>query len=130
MSGKDLSTPLAGLDSNKKLTGPTRTGTVSIPSCRRGKTRVKYHLYSTISAQKQIYTEDPITKYQINSGPIFYNCKLNSHILRKSTNNYITELILFIAGIIVCPHLYIYAAPKCLETNYYKILLYYINKSR
>jgi hypothetical protein len=31
---KDLSTPLAGLESNKYDTGPTRTGTVSTPSCK------------------------------------------------------------------------------------------------
>jgi len=29
---KDFSTPLAGLESNKYVTGPTRTGTVSTPS--------------------------------------------------------------------------------------------------
>ena len=32
-SEKDFSTPLAGFDSNKKETGPTRTGMVSTPSC-------------------------------------------------------------------------------------------------
>jgi hypothetical protein len=30
---KDFSTPFAGFDSNKYETGPTRTGTVSTPSC-------------------------------------------------------------------------------------------------
>jgi len=29
---KDFSTPLAGLESNKYVTGPTRTGMVSTPS--------------------------------------------------------------------------------------------------
>jgi hypothetical protein len=51
---KDFSTPLAGLERSKYETGPTSTGTVSMPSCMWGK-NISLHTY-----KKKSTAGDPI----------------------------------------------------------------------
>lgn len=73
--GKDFSTPLAGLDSNRYETGPISTGTVFTPSC--AKRKIKINQSSVLSLNSMI---ENIPKVHTNSefNKTIYSC--NKHI--------------------------------------------------
>jgi len=65
---KDFSTPLAGLERSKYETGPTSTGTVSMPSCMRCK---------IISLQALFFIKE-------NSMPLPLQGENHKHIRKKA----------------------------------------------